>query len=313
MARRNPRPRRRALGLGAVAVAAALAGALTPQAGRAQPAPDLTRARDLYQSAQAAMNDGRYDDAARDYSAAYDLSSDPALLYKIGRARERAGACEIALGYYARYLREGRPSEQFAALTWERIAACGGDPGAGSGEPTPATGSDSGSSSDGPAAGSAGPAAGSAAAGRTAPGAGSAAGTPAAGDAAGSAAAPPPVLIPPTREKVAWLLGGSAIALVALGGVLTYATNSAENDVRDLYAGFAGQPPAFDAQTRKRYDDLLDQGRRYQHLAWAAFGLAGAAAVGVTVLFTVGRGDDEPAPRVVPVVGPRGAGVSVRF
>ncbi|HMG55242.1 MAG TPA: hypothetical protein VK601_17215, partial [Kofleriaceae bacterium] len=215
MARRNPRPRRRALGLGAVAVAAALAGALAPQAGRAQPAPDLTRARDLYQSAQAAMNDGRYDDAARDYSAAYDLSSDPALLYKIGRARERAGACEIALGYYARYLREGRPSEQFAALTRERIAACGGDPGAGSGEPTPATGSDSGSgsSSGGPAAGSAGPAAGSAAAGRTAPGAGSAAGTPAAGDAAGSAAAPPPVLIPPTREKVAWLLGGSAIAL----------------------------------------------------------------------------------------------------
>ncbi|HMG54187.1 MAG TPA: hypothetical protein VK601_11905, partial [Kofleriaceae bacterium] len=101
--------------------------------------------------------------------------------------------------------------------------------------------------------------------------------------------------------------------LVALGGVLTYATNSAENDVRDLYAGFAGQPPAFDAQTRKRYDDLLDQGRRYQHLAWAAFGLAGAAAVGVTVLFTVGR-DAEPAPpRVTPVVGPRGAGVSVRF
>jgi hypothetical protein len=119
------------------------------------------------------------------------------------------------------------------------------------------------------------------------------------------------VRIPPTREKVAWLLGGSAIALAALGGVLTYATNSAENDVRDLYAGFADRPPAFDAATRKRYDELLDDGRRYQTLAWTAFGLAGAAAVAVTVLFSVGG--DEPAPAIAPVIGPRGAGVSVRF
>jgi hypothetical protein len=134
-----------------------------------------------------------------------------------------------------------------------------------------------------------------------------------AGAAGGSAAGPAaPALIPPTREKVAWLLGGGAIALVALGGVLSYATNSSENDVRDLYAGFAGRAPAFDAQTRKRYDELVDEGRRYQRLAWTAFGLAGAAAVGVAVLFSVGR--DEPAPpAVTPVLGPRSAGVSVRF
>jgi len=303
MARRNPRPRGGALGLGAVAVAAALAGGaatIGAPAGHAEPAPDLARARDLYQSAEAAIQDGRYDDAARDYAAAYELSSDPALLYKIARAHERAGKCEIALIYYARYLREGQPSEPFAALTRDRIAACGGEPG--SGEPAPAAGS----ASAGSAAGSAAPAAGSAA-----PSAGTAAEPPATRDA-GSPATPRPVAVPPTREKIAWLLGGGAIALVALGGVLSYATSSSENDVRDLYAGFAGQPPAFDAQTRKRYDDLVDQGRRYQHLAWAAFGLAGAAAVGVTLLFTVGR-DAEPAPRIAPVVGPRSAGVSVRF
>jgi hypothetical protein len=355
MARRNPPPRRsrpprgpRAVRLGAVAVVvalgAALAGAIAPPVGHAEPAPDLARARELYRSAEAAMTDGRYDDAARDYGAAYELSSDPALFYKIGRAKERAGKCDVARAYYTRYLREGKPTEQFTALTRERIAACGGDPagsasGAGTGSATD-TASGSGSASPGPAGasegsaasgttagsaassapGASGGSAGSAAApagpptpeaSATAPPAGAASAEPAAGS--GSAAA---ALIPPTREKVAYLLGGGALALVTLGGVLAYAASSSENDVRDLYAGFAGQPPPFDAQTKQRYDDLVNEGRRYQHLAWAAFGLAGAAAVGVAVLFTVGHGDEPAPPRVpavTPVVGPRGAGVSVRF
>jgi hypothetical protein len=380
MARRNPPPRPpRVVRLGTAAVVVALgaavvvalSGALTPPIARAEPAPDLARARELYRSAEAAMRDGRYDDAARDYGAAYEVSADPALFYKIGRASERAGKCDVALIYYARYLREGKPTEPFTALTRERIAACGGDrAGSGStGAGSDATGS-AGGAAAGPAAGtgttatrdgtgrasssSAGDATGasssaspgpagaahggpaSAHAGSSPPGAspgsaggaatstgatgaeGSAAppeGPAVAGPAAGSGSAAA-ALIPPTREKVAWLMGGGAIALVTLGGVLAYAASSSENDVRDLYAGFAGQPPMFDAQTRKRYDDLVDQGRRYQHLSWAAFGLAGAAAVGVAVLFTVGRGDEPAPPRapaVTPVVGPRGAGVSVRF
>lgn len=411
MARRNPPPRPpRVVRLGAAAalivasgVGAAVVvapGALGPPIVRAEPAPDLARARELYQSAEVAMQDGRYDAAARDYGAAYELSADPALFYKIGRASERAGKCDVALRYYARYLREGKPTEQFAALTRERMAACGGDrtggsAGAGSGAAGPAGAGSAGAGSG--AAGSAGGAAAgpgtatgaassqaSGAGGATASGAGASPGP--AGAAQGSAAsasagssrsgagpgsagsspsgtspgspgsaavstgatgaggstspegtagagrtAPPEsptggpaagsgssaaALIPPTREKIAWLMGGGAIALITLGGVLAYAASSSENDVRDLYAGFGGQPPMFDAQTRKRYDDLVDQGRQYQHLSWAAFGLGGATAVGVAVLFAIGRGDEPGPPRapaVTPVVGPRGAGVSVRF
>src|SRR5215475_3899732 len=152
MARRNPPPRPpRVVRLGAAAAVAlgaavvALGGALGPPIARAEPAPDLARARELYRSAEAAMQDGRYDDAARDYGAAYELSADPALLYKLGHAYERAGKCDVALVYYARYLREGKPTEQFTALTRERIAACGGDR-AGSGSAGP----------EGAAAGSAG-------------------------------------------------------------------------------------------------------------------------------------------------------------
>jgi hypothetical protein len=344
MARRNPPPRPpRVVRLGAVAVAVALgatlAGAIAPPISRADPAPDLERARELYRSAQAAMQDGRYDDAARDYGAAYELSADPALFYKIGRANERAGKCDVALVYYARYLRDGKPTEQFTALTRERIAACGGDR-AGSSSPGAGAAASAGTTSaaysagagaapgpdhaSGPAtAAPAGPTTanprptGAAQGGATATAAtGSEAGAePPAGPAAASGTSTA-ALIPPTREKVAWLVGGGAIALATLGGVLAYAASSSENDVRDLYAGFAGQAPPFDAPTRKRYDDLVDEGKRYQHLSWAAFGLAGAAAVGVAVLFTVGRGDEPAPPRapaVAPVVGAHGAGVSVRF
>src|SRR5512143_3067823 len=132
MSRRTPHARGgRAPGIGAVALAALLTSSIALPVTRAQPAPptasELGRAKDLYKSAEAAIADGRFDDAVRDYRAAYELSKDPALFYKIGRANERAGTCDAALIYYARYLREGNPSEAFVATTRERITACGGD------------------------------------------------------------------------------------------------------------------------------------------------------------------------------------------
>jgi hypothetical protein len=371
------------------ALAALLWGSIAAPLGYAQPAPDaaIGRAKDLYKSAEAAMKDGRYDDATRDYGAAYELSKDPALFFKIARANERAGKCDVAVIYYARYLREGKPSEQFVAATKERIAACGGDArghdgsaapvephprtlGAGeqgSGGTTPGrAGSDStapgsaasGGATPGPAGsgraapGSTGASAPGSTSSTSVPGSTSSTGVPgstssasargstgsgstnvaagtssgsadvAAGTSSGSAdvaagtgnSAPAPVLTPSNPGKVAWLLGGGAIALVTLGGVLAYASSSSENDVRDLYVGFAGQPATFDAQIQKRYDELVDQGHRYQHLSWAAFGLAGAAAAGAAVLFVLGR-RDEPAPhaRVTPLVTTSTAGVAVTF
>jgi hypothetical protein len=323
------------------------------------------------------MKDGRFDDAARDYGASYELSKDPALFFKIGRANERAGKCEIALIYYARYLREGKPTEQFVTLTSERIAACrakvpasgdgasGSRPGPG-GTGTPGSGTDTASAGDaagsasggasagasrGASAGASGGASTGASSGAstgTSSGASTGAGEPAirtgggtreppptsnstatrapggdtaaaAGNAPASAAAapagtpPPPLPIPNNRQKVAWLMGGSAIALVTLGGVLAYAARSSENDVRDLYAGFAGQAPPYDTQTQKRYAELVDDGKRYQHLSWAAFGLAGAATVGAALLFTLGGDEPAQGPRVAPVVTTRSAGISVRF
>ena len=315
------------VGLTAALVAtlvATLIASLASPIAHAQPAPappaagDLERARDLYRSGEAAMKDGRFGDAARDYGASYELSKDPALFFKIGRAHERAGKCETALIYYARYLREGSPAEQFTALTRERIAACGGSvPGSAPAAPTPdgapgsvapAPSDDAPAGPDRPTTGTTAPPATAAPPATPAPTVTGVTGAPAAGS--GSSA---PALIPSTRHKIAWLMSGSAIALVTLGGVLAYAASSSENDVRDLYAGFAGQPPAFDAATRKRYDELVDQGRSYQHLSWTAFGLGGAAAVGAALLFTLGGEEPAGHARVTPVISPSSAGVAVQF
>src|ERR1700759_5752670 len=60
----------------AVVAGATLAGALASPVSHAQPAPaaELERAKDLYRTAEAAMKDGRFEDAARDYGVAYAAS-----------------------------------------------------------------------------------------------------------------------------------------------------------------------------------------------------------------------------------------------
>lgn len=278
-----------------IALAGLATAGLAPSVSHAQPAADIDRARDLYQSAEAAMKDDRFADAIRDYGASYELSKDPALFFKLGRAHERSGHCEAALIYYARYLREGKPSAPFVATTQDRIAACGGDPAhQGTGEATPPT--EPRDLPERPILPAIPPAP-----------------APPNGERPAAAAPDSPrmKLVPNTRHKIAWVLTGGGVALLALGGVLAYATNASENDVRDLYVGFGGRTATFDAATRQRYDELIDEGRRYERLSWTAFGLAGAAAVGAVTLFVLGR--ETPQHAVVPVLTTSTAGVALTF
>ena len=94
----------------------------------AQPAesasPDYARATELYNAATQAMNEGRGDDAARDFIAAFEITQDPVLFFKIGSAYEKAGKCPTAIGYYERYLAEAKPDEAFVTTTKQRIDAC---------------------------------------------------------------------------------------------------------------------------------------------------------------------------------------------
>lgn len=322
----------RAIACGVV-IGALVGGTILPHPSHAQGTPDVARAKDLYRSAEAAVKDGRFAEAAGDYGAAYEITRDPVLFFKIGSANERAGKCDLALIYYGRYLREAHPSEAYVTLTRQRIVACGGDPDA-----APATGGGAGSdagSAGGTTAGSAGGTTAGGSGGHTAGSAGgttagsvggaggitsgSAGGTTAgsasgttAGSTEGSAAAGSGATAAPIRlgaaNRGAWILVASSIALVTVGGVLAYAASSSENDISDLYVGFAGQPPAFDARTQKQYDQLVEEGNRYEKLSWLAFGLAGASAISAAVLFY--RSSGESSVVVAPAVTPSSAGAS---
>ncbi|HRC58480.1 MAG TPA: hypothetical protein PKU97_21310, partial [Kofleriaceae bacterium] len=92
----------------------------------AQANPDLADAAASYRGAEKAMAERRYDDAAREYGAAYEVSKDPVLFFKIGSALDKADKCAVAITYYRRYLREAKPSANFQKLTTERIATCEG-------------------------------------------------------------------------------------------------------------------------------------------------------------------------------------------
>lgn len=233
--------------------------------------PDFERATELYDAATQAMTEGRPDDAVRDFLAAYDLTSDPVLFFKIGSAYEKSGKCSEALTYYQRYLDEAQPADHHVALTRERMDACKAilaPPEEPAPDPAPAE--------------------------------------PAPAAPVEVPAEAVPMTEPSADKDRAWLFVGGALAFVTAGAVLAYATNSAEQDVRDLYIANGGRPPEYDANTKARYEDLISEGRRYQYLAWTSFGLAAGCAIGATIFFLRDPGNVT----VTPVVTPTETGVS---
>jgi hypothetical protein len=307
----------------------------------AQPTPDFARAKQLYDAASSELDKGAYTDAVRDFGAAYDITKDPVVFYKIGVANEKAGKCDVALVYYARYVREAKPAQHFIDVTKEHVAACGGDwrslepkpvdkpadkpdtlagmdTGSGSASspikvpsetvttvsatnpttPTTATSDDAGSASVGSGSGS----------GATTTDAGS-------GSDVGLGSAAPLTAHRHGRD-LPWLMVGGALAFVTAGAVLAYSASSSEQDIRDLYVGLDNMSPVFDAKTQQRYQELLDEGHRYQYLAWGSFAVATGLAAAATILFV--RDHDEQEQQrvfVTPTASPTGAGVSatIRF
>jgi tetratricopeptide (TPR) repeat protein len=130
-----------------------------------------------------------------------------------------------------------------------------------------------------------------------------AAATPAATEPTKPAA---PITEPSANKDRAWLFIGGALTFVTAGAVLAYSTSSAEQDIKDLYISSDGMPPEFDEQTRERYENLMDEGRRYEVLAWTSFGLAAACGAAAAIFFMRDEGDVT----LTPVVTPKETGVS---
>jgi hypothetical protein len=311
----------------------------------AQSTPDFARAKQLYDAASSELDKGAYTDAVRDFGAAYEITKDPVVFYKIGVANEKAGKCDVALVYYARYVREAKPAQHFIDITKEHVAACGGDwrsleakpvdkpvdktdtlagmdTGSGGSAstttlPTKPPGSEVGLgtlSATSPITNPAGSDAGSA-------NLGSGSGSTDAGSDAGSGSdvgvgSAAPITAHRHGRDLPWLMVGGALAFVTAGAVLAYSASSSEQDIRDLYVGLDNMSPVFDAKTQQRYQELLDEGHRYQYLAWGSFAIATGFAAAATIFFV--RDHDEQEQQrvfVTPTASPTGAGVSatVRF
>jgi tetratricopeptide (TPR) repeat protein len=68
----------------------------------------LQRAKELYASAEADYDAGRYEEAAEKYLKAYDLSKLPGFLYNLGNTYERMGQLEKAADYLELYLESAK-------------------------------------------------------------------------------------------------------------------------------------------------------------------------------------------------------------
>ncbi len=268
------------------------------------------------------MASGRYEDAVRSYGAAYEISKDPVLFFKLGSALDKAGKCSAAITYYQRYLREAKPAENFEKLTKSRISACEGrvaseaQPSTSPTGPetvTTATTATTGTSAPPPPAAPAEPSS-------PAPAEKAPAELPAADEAAQARPqeAPPEVYVGPSARRTgAWFGVATSLALVTVGSVFALSIESTEDDLRDLYVIRAGgRPLAYEGAGRDRYEDLVERGEQYRTLAWVSFGLAGAAALTSTVLFLTSDAESSP-PRaaVAPLLDEHGAGIaaSLRF
>ncbi len=279
-------------------LAVVIASGLAAGVASADPSPDFDRAKQLYTLAEQEMTSGHYADAVNDFGGAYEITKDPVLFYKIGIANQKLGKCDVALVYFGRYLKEAHPNQKFVALTKDRVAECNA---AAPVQPIPEKPPERPPvTTDKPVEKQVETV--------TAP--------------IEPTPPPPPPPHHPHGNKTAWLLVGGAIAFATIGAVLAYSASSSENDISDLYVGLNGVPPTFTTSTQQRYNDLIDEGHRYQYLSWGSFAVAGGAAIAATILFATGGDDAAEHPHavvreavIVPLVSPSSAGIgaSVRF
>ena len=272
----------------------------------------VKQAKMHYENAEKAMTEGRYEGAAAEYIVAYEIMGDAVLFFKIANAYDKGGNCEQALVYYRRYLRQGAPSETQKTLTEERIAKCSG------------TGTTTGTGT-----------------GDT--------GTGDTGTGTGTGTEPDPVTDPvpdpdpdpvpdpdPTPgdpsfldekpsmgKSVGWVLMGTTVVLATAGTILALSGQSREEDLQSLadYRDAQGFPAAYEGTVADRYEDLADEGDRFNTYAKVAFIAAGVTAVGSVTLLLLskdsgaseGSAISRKLQRVTPVLGRGHAGLVTTF
>jgi len=105
-----------------ILLAAALALGLGPRAARAGD-PIEPAAKVRFDAGVKLTSAGKYDDAIREFRAAYEIDPDPVLFYSLAVAERLAGRCPAAIDYYRQFLRS-KPNAQRTEAARSGIALC---------------------------------------------------------------------------------------------------------------------------------------------------------------------------------------------
>lgn len=281
----------------------------------AQPGPgidDIERAKKHYIDADAAMTAGDFKKAAAEYNAAYEITRDTVLFFKIGTAYAEAGDCEQARTFFGRYLAEGNPTDEFREMTNERMEQCqDSDTATGDATTGDTTTGDTTTTGDG--------AAGDASTGDGATGDGTT-GDPDAGDIGDpmGGATPPPSFAdsrPTWQRNAAWISVGTSLAFATVGAILGLSAASHEEDIGNLINfrdPVTNQPAVYTGNARLQYEELVSEGESLSNWSRITLGVAGVAAVTAAVFFIVDPGPqaDKKSAHIIPTVSPESVGVT---
>ena len=317
----------------ALAAAFGVALSIGTAARRAQaqaPAPvpgDTNAARTHYERGTRFYDLGKYDDAVREFEAAYEAKGDPAFLYNLAQSHRLAGHVDEALRFYRTYLRyvpkaPNRADIEAKIKTLEKTAAehpgTTTPPGTGT-TPPPGGGPATGPGTTPPGSGTGGPMTGPGtttppgstgtstppSSGTTTP-PGTTGGEPGPGTTTSpmngppATGGPPPSTYPPPAPRprssgartAGVVIAGIGGAFVVGGAVFGLLARSAEKKIET--AGRNGEQ--FDP-------DVDKQGKRSALLQWIGYGVGGAALITGIVIIATAHPAAETPPSAYPSAG----------
>jgi tetratricopeptide (TPR) repeat protein len=317
---RYPRVQSATVGVALACVVTALSIVMSTSAAHAE---DKNAARDHWERGTKYYDIGKYDEAIKEFEAAYEAKTDPAFLYNLAQSHRLAGHTNEALKLYRTYLRyvpkaPNRADIEARINELEKAASArpATDPtvpvtppsvsgGAATAPPPPTTTPPLGTGTTPP--GSSWPPPGG-----TTPGT-EPYGAPTQPPPAGGYPAPPPVdpaSSEPSadgsgRRKIAMIVGGSGVGVIVIGAIFGGVAKSQSSKVEST------------AAARGAFDPSVESwGQTAEVLQWVGYGLGFAAvATGVILYATAPSGETSATPPPValaPLAGPGLGGALLR-
>ena len=279
-------------------------------------AQDYAAAGQHFDAAQEAFAAGKFELAAKEYQAAFDITKESTLLQSIGESWQRAGNAPKALTAYKAYIKAAPQAPDRAAIE-ERIKAIESAQADASQAPAQASQAPA-QASQAPAQASQVPAQASQVPAQASQVPAQASQAPAQASQAPTGPTITPPEPPPSKLRVAgWISVASAVALVTGGAVIGLGAQSRADELRRRTTLVVGdQPLTYSDSERDAYTSLMSEGKTYNTAAISLFAVGGVAAATAITLFVVDfvrkpKPDAQKQALVVPLLGPGTVGLSL--